>query len=401
MGQNPATKYTEEFRRETADCIISSGRPITECCKELGLNSKTVSTWVVKRRRELGGAGAPTGDPDAELRQLKKRVRELEMENEFLKKSRGLLRQDPGVAERYLLMEAERANFPIGMMARLLGVSRSGFYGWLARGRGDPWAGAREAVRACWEASRGRFGARTVRMRLAAQGTRLTLYRVRKIMRGLGIRVVVRNARKTTTVPDPGAPARPDLVRRRFRPPVPTTVLAGDITYLRTGQGWLHLAVAIDLSARMVVGWSMSERMTAGLAVSALEMAWSRGYVAGGAIFHSDRGSQYTSRALAEWAAAHDVRLSVGRTGSCHDNAVAESFFATLKNEMYSLRSWATRAEARHAVVEFIEAYYNRQRPHSTIGYQIPAERMEAFMSRMETALAGDEGPRGEVPLAA
>ncbi|MBM6776403.1 IS3 family transposase [Collinsella tanakaei] len=173
------------------------------------------------------------------------------------------------------------------------------------------------------------------------------------------------------------------------------------MTYLRTGQGWLHLAVAIDLSARMVVGWSMSERMTAGLAVSALEMAWSRGYVAGGAIFHSDRGSQYTSRALAEWAAAHDVRLSVGRTGSCHDNAVAESFFATLKNEMYSLRGWATRAEARHAVVEFIEAYYNRQRPHSTIGYQIPAERMEAFMSRMETALAGDEGPRGEVPLAA
>ncbi|MBM6776400.1 IS3 family transposase [Collinsella tanakaei] len=126
-------------------------------------------------------------------------------------------------------MEAERANFPIGMMARLLGASRSGFYGWLARGRGDPWAGAREAVRACWEASRGRFGARTVRMRLAAQGTRLTLYRVRKIMRGLGIRGVVRNARKTTTVPDPGAPARPDLVRRRFRPPVPTTVLAVNV----------------------------------------------------------------------------------------------------------------------------------------------------------------------------
>ena len=142
-----------------------------------------------------------------------------------------------------------------------------------------------------------------------------------------------------------------------------TTVLVGDITYLRTGQGWLYLATVIDLATRMVVGWSMSERMTAGLAVSALEMAHARGYVAGGAIFHSDRGSQYTSRALAGWAASHDVRLSVGRTGSCHDNAVAESFFATLKNEMYSLRSWATRAEARHAVVGFIEGFYNRQRP--------------------------------------
>ncbi len=296
-------------------------------------------------------------------------------------------------------MEAERAEFPIGMMARLLGAGRSGFYGWLARGgAGDPWADAREAVRGCWESSSGRFGARTVRARLAAQGTRLTLYRGRKAMRELGMRGVVRNARKQTAVPDPGAPSRPDLVRRRFRPPVPTTVLVGDITYLRTGQGWLYLATVIDLATRMVVGWSMSERMTAGLAVSALEMAHARGYVAGGAIFHSDRGSQYTSRLMAEWAASHDVRLSAGRTGSCHDNAVAESFFATLKNEMCSLRSWGTRGEARRAVVEFIEAYYNRQRPHSTIGYQIPAERMEAFRDRMGAAFAGDEGA---MPMAA
>ena len=127
MGQNPASKYTPEFRRETADYVIASGRPITECCRELGLNSKTVNDWVLKRRRELGGE-VPAGDSDAELRRLNKRVRELEMENEFLKKSRGLLRQDPGVAERYLLMEAERASFPMGMMARLLGVSRSGLH---------------------------------------------------------------------------------------------------------------------------------------------------------------------------------------------------------------------------------------------------------------------------------
>ena len=298
-------------------------------------------------------------------------------------------------------MEAERADYPIGMMARLLGVSRSGFYDWLKRGRSDPWADARDAVMACWEASGGRFGARTARVRLAARGMGLTLYRVRKLMRELGIRGVVQNARKVTTVPDPGAPGRPDLVRRRFRPPVPTTVLVGDITYLRTGQGWLYLAVVIDLATRTVVGWSMSERMTAALAVSALEMARSRGYVAGGATSRSDRGSQYTSRALADWAAANDVRLSVGRTGSCHDNAVAESFFATLENEMYSLRSWAARDEARRAVFEYIEGYYNRQRPHSTIGYQIPAERMDAFMGRIEAALAGDGETGGEMPLAA
>ena len=212
------------------------------------------------------------------------------------------------------------------------------------------------------------------------------------------MRGVVRNAGKAATVPDPDAPSRPDLVRRRFDPPVPTTVLVGDITYLRTGRGWLYLAVVIDLATRMVVGWSMSERMTAGLAVAALEAAWARGYVAGGAIFHSDRGAQYTSRLMAERAEERGVRLSVGRTGSCHDNAVAESFFATLKNEMYSLRPWATRAEARHAVVGFIEAYYNRRRPHSTIGYQVPAERMAAFMERAEGAFSEDEGA---MPMAA
>ena len=143
---------------------------------------------------------------------------------------------------------------------------------------------------------------------------------------------------------------------------------------MRTGEGRLHLSAVIDLNARMVVGWSLSERMTADIVVRALESAKSRGYVAGNAIFHADRGAQYTSRLLAEWARANDVRLSCSRTGNCHDNAVAESFFATLKNEMCYRRSFPTRDSAKHAVIEFIEAYYNRRRPHSTIGYKVPAE---------------------------
>lgn len=189
----------------------------------------------------------------------------------------------------------------------------------------------------------------------------------------LGIRGACPNAPRRTTVPD--------LVRRRFEPPVPTTVLCGDITYLRTGQGWLYMATVINLCTRMVVGLAFSERMGASLPIAALEAVRSRGYVAGGAVFHSD--SQYTSKLLAEWAAANDVRLSVGRTGSCHDNAAAESFFATLKNEMYHRRKWPTRAEARHAVVGCIEGYYNRARPHSTIGYLTPAAKMEAFFGRV------------------
>ena len=158
------------------------------------------------------------------------------------------------------------------------------------------------------------------------------------------------------------------MIKRDFTSPLPTCKLVGDITYLRTREGWLYLATVIDLCTRMVVGWAMSERMTAGIVVEALERAWRRGYVAGNAIFHSDRGSQYTSRILARWADEHDVRLSVGRTGSCHGSAVAESFFGTLKNEMYSLRR------------------YNRNRPHSTIGYQVPAKAMDAFFERTKPA---------------
>ena len=305
---NPSARYTDEFRRETADYIISTGRPITQCCSELGLNSKTVSKWVQDRRREL--AGGP--DPEAEDREL------------------------------------------------------------------------REAVRRVWLESDRRFGARFVKCFLPAEFSGLTLYRVRKLMRELGIRGCTPNAKKRTTIPDPNAKPRPDLVRRDFTSPVPTYKLVGDITYLRTGEGWLYLSTVIDLNTRMVVGWSLSERMTADIAVSALASAKSRGYVAGNAIFHADRGSQYASRLLAELARDNDVRLSCSRTGSCHDNAVAESFFATLKNEMYYRRSFPTRDSAKHAVIEFIEAYYNRRRPQLTIGYKVPAEAMAAFFERTE-----------------
>ena len=230
-------------------------------------------------------------------------------------------------------MLAEKAEFPVKMMARVLGVSRSGFYSWLSNGRPrEDRSAEREAVRRVWLESDRRFGFRFVKCFLPGEFSGLTLYRVRKLMREPGIRGCTPNARKRTTIPDPKARPRPDLVRRDFAGPVPTYKLVGDITYLRTGEGWLYLSTVIDLNTRMVVGWSLSERMTADIVVSALASAKSRGYVAGNAIFHADRGAQHASRLLAEWARDNDVRLSCSRTGNCHDNAVAESLFATLKN---------------------------------------------------------------------
>lgn len=147
----------------------------------------------------------------------------------------------------------------------------------------------------------------------------------------------------------------------------------------------------------MVVGWSLSERMTAGIVANALSMTKSRGYVAENAIFHSGRDSQYSSRMVAMRANSHDVRPSVGRTGSWHDNAVAEPFFATLKNEIYSRRSFPTRTEAKTAVIEYTEGFYNRKRPHSTTGYQIPAETMQTSFDGNEEIIVGQT----MLPLAA
>lgn len=198
------------------------------------------------------------------------------------------------MSQRYELILEERANFPVKMTARLLGVSRSGFYSWLARrGDEDPWARLTDEVERAWLRSRRRFGARSILHSLPPEFGGTTLYRVRKIMRELGIRGIRPNRKKRTTIPDEGAASRPDLVRRDFTSPVPTCKLVGDITYLRTGEGWLYLATVIDLCTRMVVGWSISSRMTADIVVSALEMAHGRGYVAGNAIFHSDYAAEF------------------------------------------------------------------------------------------------------------
>lgn len=243
------------------------------------------------------------------------------------------------MGERHSLAAAGRAGFPVSMMAGPPGVSRSGLHAWLSRGAaGDPWGVPRAEALRLRGSSEGRWGAPTA----------------------------------------PSGPEGP---------------FAGDATCPRTGEGWLYLATAVDLATRMVVGRSMSARNDSALVVSALERAWGRGHVAGGAASHGDRGSTYMGRALAGWAAGHDVRLSCGRTGCCRDNAVAESFFGTLKNEMYHLRAFATRREARDAVIDYVERYYNRARPHSTIGYQVPAERMRAFLARAEAAFSEEVEP--------
>lgn len=287
------------------------------------------------------------------------------------------------------MIEAERANYSISWMCGLLGVARSSFYAW--RGRVESPTAVRrrelaELVRQAFEVGRGAYGCRRVTAALNRDGVECSVGLVADLMRELGLKACQPKAYKKTTVPGEEPVCSVDLIDRDFTAEGPGERLVGDITYLKTREGWLYLATVIDLATRMVVGWQLADHMRTSLIVDALAMARDAGHVRDGAIFHSDRGAQYTSREFSLFCKQIRVRTSVGRTGVCWDNAAAESFFAALKNEMYYRETFATRAKARFAVAEYIEIFYNRQRLHSTLGYRTPAEALTDYQTTATAA---------------
>ncbi|MFI8194476.1 IS3 family transposase [Streptomyces sp. NPDC085946] len=277
-------------------------------------------------------------------------------------------------------IEAEKtAGHNVKRACELLKVSRAAFY---ARRTGTPGARAlRDAeltqqITAVHEQSRGTYGAPRIHAVLQREGAGCGRRRVARLMRLAGLAGRHRRRRHRTTIPDPHAATRPDLVLRDFQPDPAAvdTRWCGDITYIATEEGWLYLATVIDIASRRVVGWATADHLRTELVADALRAACRTRRPAGPVIFHSDRGCQDTSREFALLASKFGVRLSVGRTGQCWDNALAESFFATLKNELIDTRSWPSRAAARTAIFEWIESWYNLQRLHSSLGYRTPAD---------------------------
>jgi putative transposase len=282
------------------------------------------------------------------------------------------------------VIEAEKATYPIAWMCQLLGVPRSSFYHWRERVAAETATAARRRilaghVRRVFTAGRGAYGCRRVAAQLNREGHPCSVGLVADLMRELGLKACQPRAYRRTTVPGEQPVQSPDLIGRDFTAEQPGTRLVGDITYLRTGEGWLYLATVIDLATRMVIGWQLADHMRTSLVIDALKMAIRHGRVPTRAIFHSDRGAQYTSTDFAKFCRSNRVRTSLGRTGVCWDNAAAESFFAALKNEMYYRTSFATHARARLAVADYIEVFYNRQRLHSALGYRTPAEALTDY----------------------
>jgi putative transposase len=278
----------------------------------------------------------------------------------------------------FRLIAAEKANHPVALLCEVLGVSRQGFYAWAKRvpsnrDLADAWL--IEQIREIHQDNRGVYGAPRIHAELRmARGVRVGRKRVERLMKMAGISGLVPRKRGRTTIRVPGVRVADDLVERRFRPEAPNVLWCADITYLRTWEGWLYLAAVQDLYSRRIVGWSMADHLRAELVIDALQMAVARRAPEAGLVIHSDQGSQYVSLAFGQAARQAGIARSMGSRGDCWDNAVAESFFATLKKELIRRRSWPEKADLRTAVFDYIEIFYNATRRHSTLGMRSPAE---------------------------
>lgn len=293
------------------------------------------------------------------------------------------------MSAKYAFIDGEKDTYPIVRMCAWMGVSTSGYYEWRDRSP-SPTARRRDRlaamITAIAQANHGTYGYRRVHAVLARSGERVSDELVRELMRELGIVACQpRPWRPATTEPD-HAHRIPDLVQRDFTAEAPGVKLVGDITYIPTGEGWVYLATVIDCYSKMVVGWSMADHYKTSLITTALDSAAGAIDLAPGCVFHSDRGSNYTSYEFATTLAAMNMRQSIGRTGICWDNAMAESFFGTLKNEWLNRMTFTTRTQARQEVVKYVEGFYNRRRLHSGLGYKTPLEVHNEYLNQQLAA---------------
>lgn len=279
---------------------------------------------------------------------------------------------------RFVFIEAQKTCYPVRVLCRVMQVSHSGFYAWRKRPECARRVKDRRVltlVRASHQASRRRYGSPRVYRDVIEQGVHVGLHRIARLMREDGLYGRRRRRFRVTTQSKHKHPVAANVLQRQFAPTQPNTVWASDLTYLWTDEGWLYLCVILDLYSRRVVGWSTGSRINSELVIRATKMAVAtRAVLPGRLLYHSDRGVQYASSDFRKVLTAWRVTQSMSRKGNCWDNAVVESFFATLKVECIREETLATRVQARHVVFEYIEGFYNTRRRHSFLNYVSPTE---------------------------
>ena len=374
--------YPVEFRRETVE-LVRQGRSIADVAKSLGVSHQTLRNWCKQTEVDQGRREGLTSDEKEELTQLRRRVRVPRARARDPKKGGGLLREggqrDPIAVFRFI--DAEKGNFDVAVMCRVLGVSRSGYYAWAWRPLSERTlanATLVEEIRRVHAESDGTYGSRRVHAELRREGHEVNHKRIERLMRVEGIQGAYvqpkrrRNADCALGVD--GVKVWPDLVKRDFQPDGPNQLWCSDMEQIPTGEGVLHLASVLDCFSRRIVGWAMGAVADAPLVARALEMAVAQRRPGEGIIHHADRGCQYTAVTFGSACRAHGITQSNSRKGSPHDNAAKESFFASLEKERLRRRTFATHEQARSSIFQYIEEFYNRRRLHSTLGYRSPDE---------------------------
>jgi transposase InsO family protein len=278
---------------------------------------------------------------------------------------------------RFEFIQVEQANFPVTVLCRVLEVSCSGFYRWLNAQPSERQSKNERLmieIKAIHSESRGTYGSPRVHAELQSRGFEIGLNRVARLMAELGLTGQRPRRFRKTTDSHHSHPLAPDLVARDFNPSAPNQLWAADITYIATASGWAYLAVVLDLYSRRVIGWAIDDHMRTELVLEALDRALGTRERSEGLVHHSDRGSQYASARHRDELERRGIRVSMGAKGCAYDNAVVESFFATLKKDLVYRVNWLDQQQAALAISEYIQVFYNRRRRHSTLGYMSPAD---------------------------
>ncbi|AWB66029.1 IS3 family transposase [Saccharobesus litoralis] len=366
-------RYTTEFKAEALKLAERVG--VKEAANQLGVYESQIYNWRLKAQKR-STVSQRESDLAAEVAKLKRQLAEQDEELSNLKKGGYLLREEPKIS-RFEFMLEHQHRFKMKTMVSVLDVSRSGYYAWRKQdGNPSPRQQKRqerdEKVKAAFDASKGRDGARRIQVELEENGTQADVKTINDSMKRQGLEAKATRKFKVTTDSNHKLPVAPNLLNQEFSAKAPNEKWVSDITYLATSEGWLYLAVFIDLYSRAVVGWSMAPRMTSDLVCDALTMAQFKRDMPKGVLIHSDQGSQYCSHAFRDIINTHEHKQSMSRKGNCWDNAVAESFFHSMKVEAIDNELMKTREEMRQTVFEYIEVDYNRTRRHSALGYLSP-----------------------------
>ncbi|EMQ3918533.1 IS3 family transposase [Klebsiella pneumoniae] len=375
-------RYPEEFKIEAVKQVVDRGYSVSSVATRLDITTHSLYAWIKKYGPD-SSTNKEQSDAQAEIRRLQKELKRVTDERDIFKKSRGVLRK--AVRLRYAFIRDNICCWPVRLLCRVLDVHPSGFYAWFKQ----PYSQRHQVdlrltgqIKQFWLESGCIYGYRKIHLDLRDSGQQCGVNRVWRLMNRAGIKAQV-GYRSPRARKGEASIVSPNRLQRQFNPDAPDKRWVTDITYIRTHEGWLYLAVVVDLFSRKIIGWSMQSRMTKDIVLNALLMAVWRRNPQKPVLVHSDQGSQYTSHEWQSFLKSHGLEGSMSRRGNCHDNAVAESFFQLLKRERIKKKIYGTREEARSDIFDYIEMFYNSKRRHGSSNQMSPTEYENQYYQRL------------------